>query len=95
MIQNLTSIMPLAIGTSGLAALGLAAYWVFRIEAKKRHLEELRRIYADMSPTDPQYSTARALFIAAAISDAAAGHDSGSQGGSSGAGSSGDGAGDD
>ena len=56
MIQNLTSIMPLAIGISGLAALGLAAYWVFRKEAKKRHLEELRRIYADMSPTDLQYT---------------------------------------
>jgi hypothetical protein len=48
-----------------------------------------------MSPTDPQYNTARALLMAAAISDAATGHNFESEAGSNGAGSIGDGQGDD
>jgi hypothetical protein len=95
MFQNMQSILLLATGISGMAAIVLAVYWVFKKEAKKRHLEELRRIYESMSPTDPQYNTARALFIAAAISDAATSHNVGVEGGSTGANSSSDGAGDD
>lgn len=94
MLQNLPFFLLPVIGISGLVAIGLAAYWVFKKEAKKRHLKELRRLYENMSPTDPQYNTARALFLAASISDAASDHGYGSEGSSTGGGGSGNGAGD-
>jgi hypothetical protein len=86
--------IPTTIGLIGLMGIGFVIYWHFNKAAKKRHLEELRRAYESMSPTDPQYNTARALFIAATISQTASESYSvsdGSSTGSSGSGSSGDG----
>ena len=93
MVSNVLSVLPLAIGISALLAIALASYWFINKKIKKRHLEELRRIYENMSPTDPRYNTARALFVAAAISDAATGQDD-SGGSSAGGGDSGDGSAD-
>lgn len=69
MFQAHPSILPIVFGISGLLAVGMAGYWIFNKTARRRQLEELRRTYENMGPTDPQYNTARALYTAASISD--------------------------
>jgi len=55
---------------ASVCALGLFVVGVgvmFRRKWAKRELDLLRKTYQEMDVTDPQYNTARALYISAAI----------------------------
>ena len=60
----------LVTGLAGLAALvllGFGVYWLFNKQARQRQLAELRARLDEMSPTDPQYNQARALYTSLMI----------------------------
>lgn len=63
--QALTTLL----GVTALFAVGLGLYWVVNRDARRRHIEELRKDWERLAPTDPNYNTARALFIAASLED--------------------------
>ena len=49
-------------GIVALVTLGMAAYWLFNRRARLRDIAELRRTLDELTPSDPQYGAARALY---------------------------------
>lgn len=52
----------------GIIAIGFSLYWLFDRKAKLRHLAMLREKLEKLSPTDPEYDIAKALYVSALAS---------------------------
>jgi hypothetical protein len=66
-IANSAAAMTTVLGIVGLLTIGLGIYWLFNKQAKLRDLAELRKKLDELKPSDPEYSTVRALYTSMVI----------------------------
>jgi uncharacterized membrane protein YgcG len=57
----------IVLGIVGLLTVGLGVYWLFNKQARLRDLAELRKKLDDLTPSDPEYGTVRALYTSMVI----------------------------
>ncbi len=74
--------LSLGIAVGGFACLGLAVYWAFNANAKKKQLATLRKQLEAAAPTDPEYNDIKTLYLSlmqdGIRTDADTAHDHGS-----------------